>query len=368
MNRINKIATVMLLLFATIVANADDNVFVDNVFVELSTTCDSAYLWIGEQTDINIAVTCDVGQKVTFPEYRDTIVRNLEVIPPARTDTSYIDRKKRMTVTRTYTVTAFDSAFFYIPPIQVFVDSVPFRSGTGIPLAVYMIDVDTLNTDQFNGPKDIISEPVQWQDIRLSVFSLLVFAVIGFLAVLLFISWKNDKPIIRIVKVEPKKPAHEVAIQEIERIRQEQLAHGEDAKTYYTQLTDAVRIYMNSRFGFNATEMTSDEIIEHLMEQQDKDSLAELRELLMTADLVKFAKMKPLLGDNDRNLVTAMEFVRQTMLQEQPEETKSEQQIVVESKRSKQARTVILIGSIVAGLASCFFLFVLIREIYYLFF
>ena len=71
MNRINKIATVMLLLFATIVAKADDNMFVDNVFVELSTTCDSAYLWIGEQTDINIAVTCDVGQKVTFPEYRD---------------------------------------------------------------------------------------------------------------------------------------------------------------------------------------------------------------------------------------------------------------------------------------------------------
>lgn len=337
-----------------------------NVVVESS--CDSIAMWIGEQCGVHLSVTCDAGQKVIFPAFQETIAENLEIIPPVVTDTQYIDKKKRMTVTRSYTVTSFDSAFFYIPPFEVLVDSMPYRAEKGISLAVYMFDVDTLNTDQFFGPKDIMDQPVEWTDLKLSVYFLLIFAALLAVAIFLFISWKNDKPVIRIIKVEPKKPAHEVAIAEIERIRQSQISHGEDAKQYYTELTDAVRVYMNERFGFNATEMTSDEIIECLLEVRDKESIEELKELFTTSDLVKFAKLKPMLGENDRNLLTAMEFVKQTMSQEESEEEKPEEQVVVESKRSKEARIMLLVSVAVLAAASCFFLFRFCKEIYYLFF
>lgn len=336
--------------------------------VVVGASCDSVAIWIGEQTQIHLSVSCDAGQKITFPLFGDTIVRDLEIIPPVLTDTQYLDRKKKMTVTRSFTVTAFDSAFFYIPPFEVTVDDKAYKADNALSLVVYMFDVDTLHSDQFFGPKDIMEQPLQWQDVKSATFYFIIYAVLAALVIFLFVSWKNDKPIIRIIRIEPPKPAHEVALAEIERIRTEQLAHGEDSKRYYTELTDAIRLYMNGRFGFNATEMTSDEIIEHLQETNDKDSLKELKELFSTADLVKFAKMRPLLGENDRNLLTAIEFVKETMNPEVPEEKPEEKEVVVEQKRSREARTALLVGTIVLAVAGCVMLFLLLREIYYLFF
>lgn len=358
-NQLRIILAAVLLSFVTMSSRA-------GVVVESS--CDSVAMWIGEQSQIHLSVTCDAGQQIIFPAIGDTLVRGLEVVPPVETDTQYVDRKKRMTVTRNYTVTSFDSAFFYIPPFEVLVDSMPYSTSNGISLAVYMFDVDTLHMDQFFGPKDIMDQSLEWTDVKPAACSFLIALIVLAGVILLFISWKNDKPIIRRVKIEPKKPAHEVAFAEMERIRQSQMAHGEDSKEYYTALTDAVRLYMNERFGFNATEMTSDEIISHLMEIREKDSLKELKELFETSDLVKFAKFKPMLGENDRNLLTAIEFVKETMNNEEPQEQQPQEQVIVESKRSKEARGLLLAGIIVLGIAACAMLFIFFRHIYYLFF
>ena len=44
---------------------------------------------------------------------------------------------------------------------------------------------------------------------------------------------------------------------------------------------------------FNALEMTSSEIIDQLLEMNDKEAISDLKLLLQTADLVKFAKHNP---------------------------------------------------------------------------
>ena len=72
----------------------------------------------------------------------------------------------------------------------------------------------------------------------------------------------DNKPIIRKVKVEPKLPPHQLAMQEIERIKNEKVWQKGEPKEYYTELTDALRTYIKDRFGFNALEMTSTEIID----------------------------------------------------------------------------------------------------------
>ena len=41
-------------------------------------------------------------------------------------------------------------------------------------------------------------------------------------------------------------------------------------------MTDTIRAYMNERFGFNAMEMTTSEIVENLMRVSDKDTIQEL--------------------------------------------------------------------------------------------
>lgn len=45
---------------------------------------------------------------------------------------------------------------------------------------------------------------------------------------------------------------------------------SEDQKAYYTLLTDVLRKYIKERFGFNAMEMTSSEIITRLQNENDK--------------------------------------------------------------------------------------------------
>ena len=164
--------------------------------------------------------------------------------------------------------------------------------------------------------------------------------------------WRENKPLIRIIRRKVKLPPHQVAMTEIERIKADRKWAEEDSKEYYTQLTDTLRNYIKERYGFNATEMTSSEIIERLLQEQDEQALAELRQLFTTADLVKFAKWTTLINENDANLVSAIDFINQTKIEvdpnapteivEVPEEVKQSQ------KRSFALKAVMWVIAVIA--------------------
>ena len=329
---------------------------------------DSMMMWIGQQTGLHLEVTCDAGQKIDFPAYRDTIVTGLEIIPPVKTDTQYVNNGKRMTVKRSYTVTCFDSALIYIAPITVNVDGNEFQSNR-LALAFMTYDIPEGEEKQIFGPKDNLNASIRFYEVKGLILFLLLAIVAIVIAVYLFIRYRDDKPIIRKIKIEPKVPAHIRAISEIEELRQSGGPHNEDSKAYYTQLTDILREYINDRFGFNATEMTSYEIMERLEESRDRESLNELRDLLSTADMVKFAKFKPMLNENDRNLVNAMEFVNDTKIEVSPDELQpKEEETVIEVKRSKGARALLLAAGIALSLAGTVFFVLAVLKLYYLFF
>lgn len=137
------------------------------------------------------------------------------------------------------------------------------------------------------------------------------------LLIYLIVRIRDNKPIIRKIKVEPKLPPHQAAMKEIERIKNEKVWQKGQPKEYYTELTDTLRTYIKDRFGFNALEMTSSEIIDKLLEMKDKEAISDLKELFQTADLVKFAKHDPQMNENDANLINAIDFINET---KQPEE------------------------------------------------
>lgn len=329
---------------------------------------DSMMMWVGQQTGLYLEVTCDAGQQIDFPAYRDTIVRGLEIIPPVRTDTQFVNNGKRMTVKRKYLVTCFDSALIYIPPVPVTVDGQQYVSDP-IALAFMSFDIPEGSEKEIFGPKDIMKMPLTFRETGSLALTLLLLGLAVALTVYLFVRYNDNLPVIRRIRVEPKVPAHIRALDGIEQLRQSGEAHGQDPKRYYTSLTDILREYINDRFGFNATEMTSDEILEHLRESQDRESLVELADLLSTSDMVKFAKFIPMLGENDRNLMGAMQFVKDTMA-EVPEEEQQPviEETVVEEKRSKGARAALLAAAVAALLAAVWLLVRLVLSIYYLFF
>lgn len=335
--------------------------------VTVRASIDSLQLLVGEQTKIHLEVSMDADRKLRLPVIKDTLVRGVEVLDIAKTDTQKLNDDKRWLIRQDYTVTSFDSALYYLPPLEVMVDDKEYRSES-LALKVYSIPVDTLHPDQFFGPKTIVEVPLQWQDIDSMVYSLILMLLFGAGCVFLIVRLKNNKPIIKIIKIEPKLPPHQEAMKHIEEIKANKNIQREDPKLYYTELTDVIRTYIAERFGFNAMEMTSAEIIEQLLQVKDKDSLKDLKYLFETADLVKFAKHAPMMNENDMNLVNAVDFINETKIEEEPGTKKEPTEIKVEEKRSKQGRITLMCSIGVTGIAAAVCLYIAVRCIIDLFF
>jgi hypothetical protein len=113
--------------------------------------------------------------------------------------------------------------------------------------------------------------------------------------------------------------------------------------------------------------MTSTEIIESL-QRSDEQSVAELKELFTTADLVKFAKHAPLMNENDMNLVNAMDFIQRTKVEPDPNAKPQPTEITVEEKRSRQGKLALAGGIGVVVLACVVVIYLIAREIVALWF
>ncbi|MCI1647665.1 MAG: BatD family protein [Bacteroides sp.] len=314
--------------------------------VTVDATIDSLQILIGEQAKVKLQVSMNSGKHAVFPTYTDTLVRGVDIVDIAKPDTQYLNNNKKILITQEYTITSFDSALYYIPPMAISIDNRSYYS-KALALKVYSIPVDTLHPDKFFGPKKIMEAPFVWKDWYGVIGCGLLFIPFLMLLIYLIKRIRDNKPIIRKIKVEPKLPPHQLAIQEIERIKSEKIWKEGKSKEYYTELTDAIRNYIKSRFSFNALEMTSSEIIDKLLEMNDKDAIADLQSLFQTADLVKFAKHNPLMNENDTNLINAIEFINETKEKKDENAKQQPTEITIIEKRSLKVKILLGIGILV---------------------
>lgn len=312
-----------------------------NVTVDVK--IDSLQRLIGEQAKITLEVSCGTRQKVILPNLADTLVAGVEILYIAKADTQYLNNKERMLITQEYTITSFDSASYYIPPFEVLVDSVPYHSKS-LVMMVYPMDVDESNPEAFFGPQNIMQIPLSWEDWKPIIWKVLLLVCLIGVFIYLIVRYSNDTPIIHIQKTTPKLPPHEIAMNEIARIKEEKNWQKGKVKEYYTELTDVVRDYIYNRYGYNAMEKTSAEIIEYLQQEGNNVLINELKQLFTTADLVKFAKFAPLLNENDMNLVTAIDFVNHTKIEINLTEIQPKEEISVDEKRSRIQKRVFGLG------------------------
>ncbi|MGN0309234.1 MAG: hypothetical protein ACI4C3_01395 [Bacteroides sp.] len=331
--------------------------------VTVDAQIDSLEILIGDQTKLRLQVSLDADKKAIFPVYQDTLVAGVEIVDIAKPDTQLLNGGKRMMLTREYTLTSFDSALYFLPPMEVTVDSKLYRSQP-LALKVFSIPVDTLHPDQFFGPKPVTDAPFVWSDWYVAMACGLLFIPGVLLLIYLISCIRSNKPIIRKIKVEPKLPPHVVAMKEMERIKSEKSWQKGDQKAYYTELTDVLRNYIKERFGFNATEMTSSEIMEHLLECKDKEAVKELKELFMTADLVKFAKHNPLMNENDANLLCAIDFIDETKQEPDPNAKPEPTEITIVEKRSLLSKVSLGAGVVVLVILLIWAVVYMVEELY----
>ena len=336
--------------------------------VTVNASIDSLQLYIGEQAHVKLEVSCPTEGQLIMPVYPNNyLMDGIEIVGEVKADTQYLNKNQQMLVTQEFTVTSFDTAFYFIPPFEVLVDSQVYASNP-LALKVFTFDIDTTQVEAIFPIKGVIERPIQFADVWPMLLALLLIIAVGILVPYLLLRYSDDKPILRRVTIAPKLPPHQVALKEMERIKEEKGWQKEDVKGYYTELTDALRIYMQDRFGFNAMEMTSDEIIDKLNEQPDKEWIGELRSLFNMSDLVKFAKYKPLINENDMNLINAIEFINKTKMEEVAPAAPEVQEIVVKEGRSKQQRILLIAGIVLLSACGIAALYVALSRVIHLFF
>ena len=93
-------------------------------------------------------------------------------------------------------------------------------------------------------------------------------------------------------------------------LKEKRLWQQGQVKEYYSELTEILRRYFENRFGLMALEETTDEIIEGLRRMKLLPRIiGDVEDVLVRADLVKFAKYKPEIGEHDASLKTVYDIV-----------------------------------------------------------
>ena len=303
---------------------------------------------IGEQAQVLLTIDGVADDaKIEWPklEPRKMLVPGVEIISTQRPATNSL----------LVTLTSFDGNLYPLPPFKVKVNGKELQTNE-LALKVVEVEVDTTQINKFFGPKDVQDNPFLWSEwssaFWLSVLMLLLIAA-GYW---LYLRLRDNKPVIAHIKIVRRLLPHQKAMKEIEQIKADKMVSSENQKEYYTKLTDTLRKYIEERYGFSAMEMTSTEIIERLTSSGDQQSLDELRQLFTTADLVKFAKYSTMINENDANLVSAIDFINQTKLENQPVEEVQKPQLSAADQRTQKERRVLktVIWCVVAATVALF--------------
>jgi hypothetical protein len=291
-------------------------------------TVQPAEILIGEQALVTLRVITPEGTEIKFPQYENELIPGIEVLGAFPGDTTI--ENSVMTFDVHYIITSFDSTLYYIPfmPISDGIDTI-FSNSFGLKVNSpelterTLAEIERINTGQtsildfeqleINDLKPIHKAPFVWTDwlwiLWIFLGVLLLAAILGGLFYL-YLRKKNKgyfftPPVVI--------PPHVLAIREIDKLKAEKMWQQGREKEFYTKLTDILRIYMSERYGVNALEMTSGEIMNEIEKIAEVDSVCEnLKQILSVSDLVKFAKYKPYIDENDLSLINAYFFVNQT--------------------------------------------------------
>ena len=291
--------------------------------ININAALDSTKIRIGEQVKLDLYVSYSAKQnnlKIQWPNIADTITDKIEVISVSVIDTTSPDKSNPDIIQQhqQITISAYDSGYFAIPGFKFFINN---DSTNAFYSQSLFLEVHTVPTDSsITKTKDIkppFAEAFNWKWYSKYFywgFSLLVIII---LIVLITIYFTKKNKIVVLKSEKPKIPAHIIALQSLEKIKNEQIWKEEKTKEYYSSISDTIRLYIEERFKVNALESTTAEIMKAFRSQVvDKESKDKLQQLLMLSDLVKFAKQFPIISEHNFTLQNAFDFVNETKREE----------------------------------------------------
>ncbi len=280
----------------------------------LLSTDKNQYL-IGDHILLNVKIVSPNNYIINWPLFNDSLSNGTEIIEISKTDTVFSEDKKTLTLSRTYTLTEFDSGSFTIEPFEFQYYKIKDTNKLSVFSNSVNYNISTIAVDTTKSIMDIkghMNAPYTFGEIMKFVIPILLAILIVFVVLYFYKRYKKKQPLISLFKA-PEVPAHIEALSKLEELRQKKFWQNGFIKEYYSELSEIFRIYLYKRFSINALEMTSDEIIESLSNYALKEFIIELKPMLFASDMVKFAKGNPMPDENDKCFSIVKNFVEKTI-------------------------------------------------------
>ena len=278
--------------------------------IDATASIDTTDYLVGDYINYSIKVTYDNGIRVIPPTLTDRL-KKLELIKTLPV-TKGKDNGKNFEQFN-YILSGYDSAEVTIPqiPITYFVgsNSEPKVINTN-ELVVYIHTLPVDTSAEIKDVKQPLKIELDWK-----FWLILILAILVAIAIAYFLYKKFRKPKEEVKRkfVAPPVPVHLIALKALDELKNKKLWQQGKIKDYHSELTEIIRKYFEDRYNFNSLEKTTEENLEILNKLMDNQKVIDTtKEFLTNADMVKFAKFKPMPTVNEEMMKQAVEIVEKT--------------------------------------------------------
>ena len=299
--------------------------------VTVKAELDTAEFLIGDQVGLELKVTQPENEFVGIPIFNEEVTKQIEILEQSENDTTVLENGNLL-IEKRLLITAFDSGYYALPPIPFLYNSDTLKTEP------VLFKVNTMPVDTSEAIKDIkmpYGAPISFAEVLPWAGGSLGLTVVILIIIYIIRKIKRKEPIIG--RIKPREPAHIIALRDLTRLKDDKLWQQDKIKTYYTILTEILRVYLWNRYSIRTLERTSEEILESLKLSDFKDDevFNTLKEIFYTSDLVKFAKFKPILDEHEKCLSDAYSIVDRTKLIIEEKEEEAETDISDEYNKGK---------------------------------
>ncbi len=314
---------------------------------KITTSIDSSQIKIGSQFKLTIKASVNAKDKVVFPEGK--FFGALEILESYPVDT--IKNNSQYELIKKYGLTQFDSGRYTLPNLLVKINQTAFRTDS-LSILVNNVKVDTTKQQMYDIKNIIATEEAPSSEWWKWLLLLALIVASGFASYFIIKKIQKRKETAEEFFASPI----EKAIAYLQNLDKKQLIQKGEVKEYYSEMTDIARTYIEESVNVPAMGSTSSELIAALKKAIsekkmfiNREELNQFKLVLENADLVKFAKSKPMQFEIEKDKGIIDKFL--IIIDKALPRTEAEAEVLFaeevrkkELKKQKFKRTVIAVG------------------------
>jgi hypothetical protein len=273
----------------------------------VSVEIDRDVITIGDEVLLTYTIQSDLNARALFPKPHLMPLGDFRL----KRAKKFIREVKKENIIwqQALVVTTFEVGERTIPAQKFFVEVEGQREELFSELIV--VNVESV-LDEETQPSDI--RGLKGQRILTSWWTPVLWLILlGLLIMLVLFLLRKRRQRVDSVSLEPLRPAHEVALMELEALQSKGLIEQGKIKEFYIELSNILRRYMDRRYTIESLDRTTEELISEMRSKRvEPDVIRMIRNVLVECDLVKFAKLRPQVSEIDLVHKTAVQFIERT--------------------------------------------------------